>query len=197
MGVAFSVALSAATFISVWKSPDIRGMSLAGKKAAALVISDDINLRTSAEEALASELTARGAQGVAAYRLIPKEELGDKEKARGWFERANVAAVVVMRPVASKQEVIYSPVTWTTSYYGSLWDYYGYAWTTGLGPVRSYTDTTVTVETLIFGMPDGKLLWASASEKTNPKSTGKLVAQLVKDIAKEMRKEGLVPKGSQ
>jgi len=109
LAVALGAAVSAATFKAVWKSPEISEVNYAGKKIAALIISDDFNLRMSAEEALARELTDRGADGVAAYRLIPKEELRDK---------------------------------------------------------------------------------------TNPQDVGQLASQLVKDLAKEMRKQGLVPSGS-
>jgi len=75
--VALGAGVSAASFKAVWKSPEVTQVNYAGKKIAALVVSDDFNLRMSAEEALARELTDRGANGVAAYRLIPKEELRD------------------------------------------------------------------------------------------------------------------------
>ena len=61
-----------------------------GQKVAALVISDDMSLRQSAEEALSRELTARGINGVGAYRIIPNEELKDVERAKTWFERGKV-----------------------------------------------------------------------------------------------------------
>ena len=196
LAVALGAAVSAATFKAVWKSPEIGQVNYAGKKIAALVVSDDFDLRMSAEEALARELTDRGADGVAAYRLIPKEELRDKTKVKGWFERADVKSLVVMRLVSSKKEVTYSPVFWTTSYYGSMWDYYGYAWDSIYAPGYTTIDRVLTIETLIYGVANGHLLWASMSEKTNPKGVGQLASQLVKDLAKEMRKQGLVPSGS-
>ena len=76
-------------------------MSFVGKKVAALVISDDSSLRVSGEEALARELTARGMQAVATYRIAPAEELRKAETAKPWFEKAGVEGVVVVRPVAS------------------------------------------------------------------------------------------------
>ena len=100
--VALAAALTAVSFKAVWKSPEVAQLNDAGKKVAALIVSADFNLRMSAEEALARELTARGTEGVAAYRLIPTAELRDKAKARGWFEQARVEAVVVMRLVSSK-----------------------------------------------------------------------------------------------
>ena len=79
VATAWSVGLLAAsyTFTSTWKAPGTGPLNFAGKKVAALAITTDDGLRMSAEEALAREITARGPQGVAAYRLIPREELTD------------------------------------------------------------------------------------------------------------------------
>ena len=68
-----SILAAAPEFKSVWKSPDAAQINFAGKKIAALVIADDESLRVSGEESLVSELTARGLQAVATYRIAPKE----------------------------------------------------------------------------------------------------------------------------
>ena len=74
MAAALSVSLAAKTkFSSVWKSPDAATISFAGKKVAALVIDKDDSLRVAGEEALVRELNARGMNGVASYRMMPKE----------------------------------------------------------------------------------------------------------------------------
>src|SRR5262245_54377611 len=88
--VAASIGLGAVKFTSTWAAPDAAGASFKGLKVVALVISDDTSLRMSGEEALTRELTARGMQGIAAYRLIPSEELKDPERAKNWFERQSV-----------------------------------------------------------------------------------------------------------
>jgi len=186
----------AAKFKSTWKSPEAGRLGFAGKKVAALVITDDQNLQISAEEALAGELTARGVQGVAAYRLIPKEELRDKDKAKGWFERTNVQGIVIMRVVSADKEITYTPDVWLTTMYASPWDYYGYGWSTAIGGVTRREDTIVTIETLIYDLTKSKLMWAGVSEKTNPKGAQQVVKDLVAEVVKEMRKDGLVPAGS-
>src|SRR6478735_5123790 len=62
-------------FLSVYKHIDAAQASFFGKKVAALVISKDDTLRVPAEEALARELTKLGMNGIATYRIAPKEEL--------------------------------------------------------------------------------------------------------------------------
>src|SRR6478736_5821025 len=108
------VLLADTKFTSTWASPAAGQVSFAGKKVATLVMSSDESLRMSGEEGLVTELKARGINAVAAYRLIPKEELTDPDKARGWFERTSVEGVVVMRPISMGKRTVYTPPVWTS-----------------------------------------------------------------------------------
>ncbi len=187
--LAVGVVSAGPKFMSKWSSPEARGVSFAGKKVAAVVMTQDDSLRVSGEEALSRELTARGMQGVAAYRMVPKEELQNAEKAKGWFERASVDGVVVLRPVSAEKERTYTePTVWAAPYYGTLWGYYGYGWGAVYTPGSVREDTIVVVETLIYSVPMNKLLWAAASETKNPKTLQKFVTDLVKEAAKEIQK---------
>jgi hypothetical protein len=186
------VLLADTKLTSTWKSPDATATSFAGKKVAALIISTDESLRISAEEWLAEELTARGVQGVATYRIVPREETTSAEKVKVWFERATIEGVVTMRLVSADTKRTYSPVVWSSGYYPSFYGYYGYGWTTVIdtgGGMR--TDTEVVVETLVYSVPRNALLWAGVSETKNPKDARSFMSELVKNIVKEMQKEGL------
>jgi hypothetical protein len=178
-------------FTSVFKTPAAREVSFAGKKVAALVITDDQGLRVAGEEALARELTARGLQGVAAYRIIPREETKVPERAKAWFEQSGVEGVVAMRPVSSEQKINYTPSTWVNPYYGTLWGYYGYGWGSVYVPGSSSRETVVTVETTIYSVSRDALLWAAVSETKDPKTLGTFVQDLVTASVKELQRQGL------
>src|SRR3954466_10440009 len=75
IGTAASAISGSITFTSTFKSMDAGRVSFAGKKVAAMVISDDDWLRVAGEESLVRELSGRGMQAVATYRIAPKEEL--------------------------------------------------------------------------------------------------------------------------
>jgi hypothetical protein len=185
------VLLADTKFVSTWASPQARQTSFTGKKVATLVMSSEESLRVSGEEGLVTELQARGINAIAAYRLIPKEELTDVDKARGWFERTKVEGVIVMRPVSMGKRTTYTPPVWTSSSYNSLWGYYGYGWGAMYDPGSIREDMVVAIETLIYDVPNNALLWAGSSETSNPKDSRKLLADLVKEAAKEMKKQGL------
>jgi hypothetical protein len=56
--------------------------------------------------------------------------------------------------------------------------------------------TTIAVETLLFNVRENKLLWASVTETTDPKSVGSYMKGLVNAVVKELQKEGLARKAS-
>ncbi|HXW04712.1 MAG TPA: hypothetical protein VD833_05745 [Vicinamibacterales bacterium] len=178
-------------FTSTWKSMDAGQVSFVGKKVAALVISQDDSLRVSGEEALVRELTPRGLQMVATYRIVPKPELETAEKAKPWYGQAGVEGVIAVRPVSSEKVRTYTPGTWTAPYYSSFWNYYGYGWGAYYTPGRSSEDTVVVIETLIFSLAQDALIWAGVSETKNPRQLQQFVGDLVKATVKEMQKQGL------
>jgi hypothetical protein len=194
LSLAVSSALETkAKFTSTWKAPGAAAMSYAGRKVVGLVVSDDLSLRMSAEEALARELTARGVEGVAAYRVIPGEEIRNTENAKRWFEKIGAAGVVIMRVVDLSKEKIPSAVVWAgATYYGSLWDYYPYAWGSAIAIGPGRTETKVLVETLIFDIAGNKLVWAGTSETVNPKDAQATVKGIVTSAADQMKKDGLI-----
>ena len=190
-----AVLMAGPKFVSTWKAPDAAGVSFSGKKVAALIMSDDLNLRMSGEEALVRELAAVGVPGgVASYRIVPKEELRDPDKAKGWYERAGVEGVVAMRLVRSDKQTVWTPSMWVTSSYSTLWGYYGYGWTSvyAVGEGTTRVDTTVVIENLIFSVPLNKLLWAGVTESSNPKNAAAAIKDIVTESVKEMTKEGLI-----
>ena len=184
-----TAATAAVKFTSTWASPDARTVSFKGKKVAALVVSDDLSLRMSAEEALGRELSSRGMQGVPAYRAIPTEELKSVDRAKAWFQRDAISGVVTLRPVSQTKEKTPNVVVWSSPYYSTLWGYYPYSWgnVVTIGPSR--TDTVIVVESLIFDVSTGNLVWGGVSESVNPKTLQILVADIVKEAAEKIEKQ--------
>jgi hypothetical protein len=192
--LACSVGVSAQSykFRSTWKTGNVQKIDMAGKKVVTVLISRDDSLRMSVEEALAREVTSRGPAGVAAYRSIPAELLEDPDKARAWFQKTGAAGVIVLRPLSVDKETVASAVVWTTTYYQDFNNYYAAGWQSSI-PLRTREETTIVVETLLFDVATGKLIWGSVTESTNPKNVQAYISGLADEIAKELQREGLVP----
>jgi len=190
-----AAACATTSFQSTWRAPDAGPLNFKGKKVAALVISKEEGVRYGAEDALARELTARGAVGIPAYSQIPKELVQDKEKAKEFLAKANVAGVVAMRVVGRDKQLTQSPGTyWGGPAYATFWGagYYGWGWGAVYDPGYLRTDTIVIVETLVYSLEQDKLVWAAQSETTNPSKVGPFIKELVTKAATEMKKQGLI-----
>jgi len=190
--MATAVLAAAPKFRSVWKSPDISSLNFKGKTVAALVITDDQSLQVAAEEKIVRELTALGVNGIATYRIVPREELKSAEKARGWYERRGVQGVVAVRPLGTEIERT-APVVFTSGYDTSFWGYYGYGWSTVYAvPVVIRETPILVVETVVYDATRDRLAWRATSETKNPKDLQAFITDLITGTVKEMKKLKLV-----
>jgi hypothetical protein len=188
-----SAACATTSFQSTWKAPDAQPVELSGQKVIAFVLTKNAASRRAAEDALAREITAGGAEGVASYTLIPDAAAADEAKAKAQIEGAGATGVVVMRPVDTSKEVV-ATSTYAGPMYRLYWGgYYGYGWGGAWGGgVDVRTNTIVTVETLVYSIPQNKLIWAGQSNTTNPTKVDAFVRELATTARREMKKAGLL-----
>jgi hypothetical protein len=191
--LAATTACATTSFNSTWKAPDAKPVVLSGQKVVAFVLTKNEASRRAAEDALAREITAGGAQGVPSYTLIPDAGAPDEAKAKAQIEGAGATGVVVMRPVDTSKEVV-ATSTYMGPSYGPYWGgYYGYGWGGAWGGgVDVRTNTIVTVETLVYSIPQNKLIWAGQSNTTNPSKVDAFVRELATAARREMKKAGLL-----
>jgi hypothetical protein len=189
-------ACASTKFISTWKSPSAAPVEVKGAKVAAVVMTRDDGSRRKAEDLLAREISARGAQGVPMYTILPQATLDDEPAARAALDAAQVEGLIVMRPVGVKTDTV-EPLPYTGTVYDGYWGgYYAYGWASpwGMGTTSSdaYSYTTLSVETLVYSLKQNKLLWAGVSETINPSNLEKLMEELGVEINKELNDRGLV-----
>lgn len=198
-GVLALAACSTTTtqFVSSWKAPDAQPLAFRNSKVVAVVMATDPSLRREAEDTLAREITERGAQGVAMYRILEEANSANEDEARRALEAAQIKGLIVMRPVATEKEVVSVPApsrgtAGTEFYYPS---YYGGYYSHGWGaPYESEirTNTIVSVETLVYSLEQNKLVWSGQSKTTNPEKVGEFVRELADAVADELKKEKLI-----
>jgi hypothetical protein len=187
-------ACASTTFESTWKAPDAQQVNPVGQTIAAVFVSPDESKRRAGEDALAADLTQRGAHGIPGYTVLPAGQPGTGEAARDHLKAVGATGVVVMRVVGKDQQVSYTPgyVSTMPAYYGGFGPYWSYGWQTVYEPGYLQTDTVVSVETLIYSLKQDKLLWAATSRTTNPANLDNLVKEVADAVAKEMKKQGLL-----
>jgi hypothetical protein len=185
-----AVILSACTpgLVSSWKAPDAAPFQMNGEKVAAVVMVKDESLRRAAEDALARELSGRGAVGIPMYTIFPQADPNDEPAAKAAAERAGIVGIVVMRPVRVDKKIS-STLDARPAFWGG---YYGFGWGASYGgEIR--TDTIVTIETLVYSLAQNKLVWGGQSETTNPAKVGRVIEDTAKRVADELVRQGLLP----
>lgn len=192
LAVLWLVACATTTFTSTWHAPGTPQLNPVGKTIAAVFVTPEEGRRRAGEDALAADLTKRGAKGVAAYTLIPDEQRGDAVSARAKLKAAGCNGAVIMRVVGRDQEINYTPGAAVPVYYGGFGPYWGYGWGTVYQPGYLTTDTIVSVETLVYSLTQDKLLWAGNSRTTNPNHLDDFIREVADAAAKEMQKQGLL-----
>jgi hypothetical protein len=199
VAIAMLSSCASSGFVSSWQAPDAEPLQVSGSKVAAVVMMSEESSRRAAEDALARELTARGAIGVALYTVLPDAHPDNEAAVRTAMEQAGVAGAVVMRPVSTRTEVVATPDTFVRPAYGRFWGgYYGFGWgdpwigvRVARGDIR--TETIVSVETLVYSLRQNKLVWGGQSETTNSSSVDRLVRSTAAKVAKELERRGLIP----
>jgi hypothetical protein len=185
-------------FISSWRAPDATPLEVNNAKVGAVVMMTDEVSRRVAEDALAREIDARGAQGIAAYTLMPHSRPSTEAEARAAFENSGVQGIVVIRPVSVEKELVASSATYLEPRYGAYWGgYHGFGWSNPWAlPVHTVADvrtnTIVTIETLVYSLRQNKLVWAGQSRTTNPMDVEALVRKLSAAAAMELQRQGLL-----
>ena len=190
--VALLAGCASTTFSSVWKAPDVQGVSPVGKTIAAVFVSANESRRRRAEDILVADLAARGAHGIAGYSVLPEGGHTDREEAREKFKAAGADAVITMRIVGRDQRVTYTPGYAMPTYYSAFGPYWGYGWGLAYQPGYLQTDTEVSVETLVYSFKADKLIWGSTSRTINPRNLDVLVNEVADATAKEMQRQGFL-----
>jgi hypothetical protein len=182
---------------SSWKAPDAEPLRLKGAKVAAVVMVQDEALRRRGEDALAAEITARGAVGIPMYTLLDGGAPSNEAEARAACEKAGIAGVVVMKTTSVDKKVEEKPVTYLEPMYRNYWDgYFDYGWGTSYEPVQAGTTfdikTTVSVETRVYSLRQNKLVWSGQGKTTNPKNIEAEVKKLSAATAASLERDGLL-----
>jgi hypothetical protein len=187
---AASCAAPATVFNTTWRNPAAAPVALAGQKVVALVVIVDEPQRRRAEDALAREITARGAQGVAAWTLLPGADVPDEGKARAALAASGAVGVVTMQ-VVGRQDLDDQRVEVGSAGYRSFWGNYRWSSRVAFSPGRSH-GPQVWVETLVHSLAPEALLWSGRSRTADPGEAAALFTEVGRATAAEMERTGLL-----
>jgi len=184
-----ALACSTTEFKSTWRDPTARPVALKAQPVAAFLITPNVATRRAGEDILARELSARGVRGIPGYQLTGDQPVRDSEGLRRKLEQVGIQGTVIMRVIDRRVELDYVPGGLA---YGSMYGYWEFGWGMMGRPGYLETDTVVSVETLVYSLPQDKLLWGGVSETTDPNNLDSFIKEVVSKAGEEFRKSGLV-----
>ncbi len=190
-------------FEATWRDPSARPIDPRTEHIAAVLLSGNESVRRSFEYNLARQLNKHGVEATPGYELLAGADVTDKTEVLADLQRTRVGHAVFMRIIDRQLEPSYvpGPVWYPGSYYDPFYWYdgvfigrWGYAsWPPYYDAGYYRVDEVVSVETLIYSVPDSKLVWTGLSRTMNPDEVDNFVKELVAGAVKEMKKTGFLP----
>ncbi len=180
-------------FTDTWKDPDTQKLQF--KKVLALVITNEDIIQRSAETRMVENITK--VEAVAAHTFLTKEDLKDIERVKTKVKERGIDGAIVLRIIAVDEQEQYVSGRYvndpsTSSYGYGFYGYYSYYAPIVYEPGYSISKQIVTLESKIFSVNDGKLLWSGISRTPQPESVKGLVDDLARAAVTQLQNEGLL-----
>ena len=205
LGLFLLVILAAASGKSVkmvtsWFNPNYEGQTF--HKILVIGVAQNPEVRADFEDGMAAQIARPGIEAIPGNHILlrpdPNVKL-DLDYLRGQIRDNHIEAVIVSRLLKVDKKVTIIPSSTYLApypYYYSFYGYLGAVYPMAYDPGYTREDTTVSVETNVYATskPDGDLVWNGVSKSFNPKSAKKIADGLVKEVPKQMEKDGLLPK---
>lgn len=132
-----------------------------------------------------------GPEAVPASQLVSEGELRDIDKVRARLTAEGFDGAITMRLVDATTDVRVAGDPVPTAYY-DVWSYYGFVTIAEKGPTYLAADSKLQIETNIYSLTDGKLLWSGTSETMQPKLVETVVKEVAELVQRRLRSEGLI-----
>ena len=184
---------SKTSLVNSWHDDQYQGAKL-NKVMVIGMLEKEVNRRFFEAE-FVDRVKARHGSGVPSFRYI--EHVGDidsKDKLYKAVEESGVDSVLIVSVTSKKEEDHHTQgyFTWQPVMYPGYWGYYHQAYTARYVPGHNLVNREVRLESRVYAVETGKLVWAGHSQTFNPTSVARVVKQLSKLIIKDMRKAGLI-----
>src|SRR5688500_6375224 len=172
---------------SRWRDPDFAG-PIQFKKAVVLAIHPDAAVRKVAEDEMVAQIGT--GRAVAGYNVVSDDERKDVAALRSKVEAQGIDGAVTMKLASSHTETTDVP---NPAGAQPFYNYYDQAGALATAPRTTVTTRIVGVQTNVYTVADGKLIWSGTVELQNPSDAHQVVDDVAKAVRDQLRKEKLLP----
>jgi hypothetical protein len=194
LGIAVLAACGTVTKIpKTWRNPAHEGTPY--QRVYVIGVAESNVNRRLFEDHFAAVLSGQGAVASPSYGALPQSHRLTEEQVRGAIGGSDYDGVVVTRLLAVEEKTEYVPPrTYTVPrHYHGYYGYYETTWDVVHEPGYSTTRTILRLETNLYDIATGELVWSGQSETFDPSSLTDSIDSVTKAVAKRLRRESLIP----
>ena len=177
-----------------WKNPNYSG---GFNKLFIIGVGENDGTRRLFEDTFAEAIAAQGTAAQASWGQLPQSERLTEEQIRGAIEGGTFDGVLITRLMSVDQSQEYVPpssYTVPTGYRGyGYYGYYGTSYTVVNEPGYFKTNTRFRIETNLYSVATGDLVWSGQSDTLNPQNLADVIDSMTAAVAKKLKTEKLIP----
>lgn len=176
---------SSTSIVSSWKDPSSTDNPDQWEKVLIAVQSTSDAARRVAED----DLAAMSEKFYPSYMIFPdKASIQNEDELKRKIENGGYDAIATLKLINKDRQTSYVP----GSYTGSYWGYHRGYWGGYYEPGYYREDTYYAIETHVFSLKEGKLVWSSITNTVNPSDIKKTIQEVAVMTLKQMEKDGFV-----
>ncbi len=142
------------------------------------------------EDRFAFELRLKGAKAATSYKHLPTDERLSEAAIRELIADRKIDGVVITTLIGVSESEDYVAPRYRS--HGGYYDYYGYSYGNVYDPGHIHKTTRVVLETQVYEVQGGELMWAAQSETFDPSGVNDAISSITKAVARQMARDGVL-----
>jgi hypothetical protein len=180
-------ASSSTKIVKTWRDPSFAG-PIDFKRTLVVAVDPDHYARNTAEDTIVERIGPQ--RSVAAHNVLSDGERQASKQVLAKLDEAGIDGIVTLA-VVDRRTIVSRDTSAATS--EPFYSYYDRSAAFLMSDAGAKASSVYQVETRIYAVKGGRLLWTALSDTIDPKDTRTAVLQIAKAVGAELRKEKLLP----
>jgi len=179
-------ASSSTKIVRTWRDPSFKG-PIDFKRTLVVAVDPDPYSRNAAEDTIVDRIGPE--RSVAAHDLLAEDERRASKQVLAKLDQAGVDGIITIA-VVDRRTIVSRDTNAANS--EPFYTYYDRSSAFVTSDAGAKANSVYQVETRIYAVKGGRLLWTALSDTMDPKDTRSGVTQIAKAVGAELRKEKLL-----
>jgi hypothetical protein len=176
--------------VAEWRSKNYQGGAF--DNILIIGVSKETTVRRLFEDTFVTELKKLKVNAVSSTTIMPAGDEISKQNVDAAIKGKNIDAVLVTHLVGVESKEVYTPPTYTPSLYAGYYGYYSHVHSYVYQPGYYTRYKVVKLETNLYDVASGKVVWSTQSETVDPSKVEKLIQSKIKTTIGQLKKQKLI-----